>query len=80
MDLSHLLIALRNKATTLEYNSAMRVNFESFTSSRKLTPGTIRYSDYVMVHRLFETARDAGFWNMPRTSRSPSRGPLLALP
>jgi hypothetical protein len=41
-DLSHLLIALRNKATTLESNSTMRVNFESFTSSRKLTPGIIR--------------------------------------
>ena len=40
-----LLIALRNKAATLESNSAMRVNFESFSSSRKLTPGTIRYSD-----------------------------------
>jgi len=63
-DLSHLLIALRNEAATLESNSAMRVNFESFTSSRKLTPGTIRYSDYVMVHLLFEATRDAGFWNM----------------
>jgi hypothetical protein len=61
-DLSHLLIALRNKATTLESNSATRL--ESFTSSRKLTPGAIRYSDYVMVHLLFEAARDAGFWNM----------------
>jgi hypothetical protein len=27
-------------------------------------PATIRYSDYVMVHLLFEAARDAGFWNM----------------
>jgi hypothetical protein len=60
-DLSHLLIALRNEAATLESSSAMRVNFESFTSSRKLTPGTIRYSDYVMVHLLFEASRDAGF-------------------
>ena len=42
----------------------MRVNFESFTSSRKLTPDTIRYSDYVMVHLLFQAARDAGFWNV----------------
>jgi hypothetical protein len=63
-DLSHLLIALRNQAAKLEFNSAMRVNFESFTSSRKLTPGTIRYPDYVMVHLLFEATRDAGFWNM----------------
>jgi hypothetical protein len=63
-DLSHLLIALHNEAATLESNSAMRVNFESFTSSHKLTPGTIRYSDYVMVHLLFEATRDAGFWNM----------------
>jgi hypothetical protein len=63
-DLSHLLIALRNAAATLESNSATRVNFESFTSSRKLTPGTIRYSDYVMVHLLFEATRDASFWNM----------------
>jgi len=51
-DLSHLLIALRYEAATLESNSATRVNFESFTSSRKLTPGTIRYSDDVVFGEL----------------------------
>ena len=63
-DLSHLLVALRNKATALEASSSMRVSFESYTSSRKLAPGAVRYSDYVMVHLLFEATRDAGFWNM----------------
>jgi len=63
-DLSQLLAAVRDKATTLEANSTMRTGFASFASMHKLPPGSIRYSDYVLVRLLFEATRDAGFWNM----------------
>ena len=63
-DLSHLLAAVRAKATALESNSTMRAGFASFASAHKMPPGALRYSDYVLVRLLFEATRDAGFWNM----------------
>jgi len=42
----------------------MRSSFESFTSAYKLSPNSIRYSDFVIVRLLYEATRDAGFWNM----------------
>jgi hypothetical protein len=42
----------------------MRLGFQSFVSAHKLAPGSIRYSDYVVVRLLFEATRDAGFWNL----------------
>src|SRR5437868_880719 len=53
-DLSHLLTAVRAKATALESNPAVRAGFASFASVHKLPPGAIRYSDYVLVRLLFE--------------------------
>jgi hypothetical protein len=38
--------------------------FRSFTSTHKLPPKNIRFSDYVVVRLLFEPTRDAGFWNL----------------
>ena len=63
-DLSHLLAAVRAKATALESRSSVRAGFEAFASAHKLPPSAIRYSDYVLVRLLFEATRDAGFWNM----------------
>jgi hypothetical protein len=63
-DVSQLLSAVRNKAKSLESNSAMRNGFASFVAGRKLPPSAIKYSDYVLIHLLFEATRDAGFWNM----------------
>jgi hypothetical protein len=42
----------------------MRHGFEIFTSSYKVPPESIRYSDYVLVRLFFEATRDAGFWNL----------------
>jgi len=42
----------------------MRLSFRSFTAAHRLSPGSIRYSDYVVVRLLYEATRDAGFWNM----------------
>ena len=55
---------LRGKAKALEGSSGMRLGFQAFTSAHKLSPGSIRYSDYVVVRLLFEATRDAGFWNL----------------
>jgi hypothetical protein len=63
-DLSHLLTAIRDKAKALESSPATRADFLSFLAARKLPPNSIRYSDYVLVHLLFEATRDAGFLNM----------------
>lgn len=42
----------------------MRLSFQSFTNAYKIAPGSIRYSDFVVVRLLYEATRDAGFWNM----------------
>jgi hypothetical protein len=42
----------------------MRQGFQTFTSSYKLAPESIRYSDYVLARLFFEATRDAGFWNL----------------
>jgi len=42
----------------------MRLSFQSFTSSYKIAPSSISYSDFVVVRLLYEATRDAGFWNM----------------
>jgi len=59
-----LVSLLREKAKTLEVSSGMRLGFKSFASAHKLSPESIRYSDYVMVRLLVEATRDAGFWNL----------------
>jgi hypothetical protein len=42
----------------------MQQRFRSFVSADNLPPQSVSYHDYVVVHLLFEAARDAGFWNM----------------
>jgi len=42
----------------------MRESFQSFTSSYKIAPGSISYSDFVIVRLLYEATRDAGLWNL----------------
>jgi len=62
--LGQLVSLLREKAKALEASTGMRLGFQSFTSAHKLAPGSIHYSDYVIVRLLFEATRDAGFWNL----------------
>jgi hypothetical protein len=62
--LSHLISEVRAKAKAMENASGMRSSFQSFLTAYKIAPGSIRYSDFVMVRLLYEATRDAGFWNM----------------
>ena len=62
--LLHLVEMVRSRAKTLESSSGMRESFQSFTSSYKIAPGSISYSDFVIVRLLYEATRDAGLWNM----------------
>ena len=64
---AHLVGEVRSRAKALENRSGMQNSFQSFTSAYKIAPGTIRYSDFVVVRLLYEATRDAGFWNMPWT-------------
>lgn len=52
----------------------MRQGFQAFTSSYKLRPDSVRYSDFVLVRLFYEATRDAGFWNMhwTITNREPN--------
>lgn len=61
---AHLVGEVRSRAKALENSSGMHNSFQSFTSAYKIAPGTIRYSDFVVVRLLYEATRDAGFWNM----------------
>jgi hypothetical protein len=61
---ANLVGEVRARATTLEASSGMRHSFQSFTSAYKIAPGSISYSDFVIVRLLYEATRDAGFWNM----------------
>jgi hypothetical protein len=62
--LANLVSEVRERAKTLESSSGMRLSFQAFTNSYKIAPGSIRYSDFVVVRLLYEATRDAGFWNM----------------
>jgi len=63
-NLAQFISTIHAKAEALESTSGMRLSFQSFMSAHKLSPESVRYSDYVVVRLLFEAARDAGFWNM----------------
>ncbi|HET6177028.1 MAG TPA: hypothetical protein VFE61_08865 [Candidatus Sulfotelmatobacter sp.] len=62
--LAHLISAIKTRAKVLENTSGVRSSFQSFTSAYKIAPGSIRYSDFVVVRLLYEATRDAGLWNM----------------
>ncbi len=62
--MARLVSGVRAKAKTLENSSGMRSSFQAFQSAYKIAPGSIRYSDFVIVRLLYEATRDAGFWNM----------------
>jgi hypothetical protein len=62
--LAQLVSEIRAKAKTLEKSNGMRLGFRSFIAGHKLQPGSVSYSEYVIVRYLFEAARDAGFWNL----------------
>lgn len=64
LPLSQLLVAIRQKAKSLENTSGMRQSFQSFINAHHLSPDSIRYSDFVVIRLLFEATRDAGFWNL----------------
>jgi hypothetical protein len=63
-DLAQLVTTLLAKSQALQNSSGMRLAFQSFTAAHGLSPGNVRYSDFVMVRLLYEATRDAGFWNM----------------
>jgi hypothetical protein len=62
--LAPLVEAIRTEAKALEGSRGMRQGFQSFTSAYKISPGGIRYSDFVLVRLLYEATRDAGLWNL----------------
>jgi len=62
--LANLETQLRAKARTLENSSGMRLAFQTFLSAHKLAPGSVSYSDFVLIRLLFEATRDAGLWNL----------------
>src|ERR1700756_3571789 len=64
MQLSQVVSALREKSKTLAASSGMRHDFQLFAAAHNLPSESIRYSDFVFVRLLFESTRDAGFWNM----------------
>jgi hypothetical protein len=59
-----LVSEVRAKAKGMENAPGMRSSFQSFLTAYKIAPGSIRYSDFVIVRLLYEATRDAGFWNM----------------
>ena len=52
------------KAQSVEASSGMRQGFNALTSAHHLSSDSVRYSDYVIVRLLYESTRDAGFWNL----------------
>lgn len=63
-DVAQLIGSVQEKAKSLESSSGMRLGFQSFVAAHRLSPESLRYSDYVLVRLLFEATRDAGFWNL----------------
>ena len=63
-DVAHLAKAIHVKARALENSSGMRSSFQSFTAAYRLRPEAVNYSDYVLARLIYESARDAGFWNL----------------
>jgi hypothetical protein len=61
---AELISQIRAKAKSLESSSGMKREFETFLTAHKLSPDSMRYSDFVIVRLLFEATRDAGFWNV----------------
>lgn len=61
---AHLVREVRARAKALESSSGMHESFQSFTAAYRIAPGSISYSDFVIVRLLYEATRDAGFWNM----------------
>jgi hypothetical protein len=55
---------IRAKAKALETSNGTRLGFQSLTTTYKLAPASVSYSDYAVVRLLFEASRDAGFWNL----------------
>jgi hypothetical protein len=63
-DFGHFIAALRGNAHGLANSSGMQLAFQSFVNAHSLPPSSVRYSDFLMVRMVYESARDAGFWNM----------------
>jgi hypothetical protein len=59
-----LVAGLKAKSKSLESSPVLHRDFDSFLANHKLTPGSVSYSDFVLIHLVFEATRDAGFWNM----------------
>jgi len=62
--LAQLITLIRQKAHALETSTGTRLGFQSLTSSYKLAPNSVSYSDYSVVRLLFEATRDKGLWNL----------------
>lgn len=63
-DLAQLVAVVHAKSQILANSSGMRLAFQSFTAAHRLLPSSVRYPDFVTIRLLYESTRDAGFWNM----------------
>ena len=63
-DVVNLVTAIQTYAKTLENSPEMRRSFDAFRLDYKLPAGSVSYSDYTVVHLLYEATRDAGFWGL----------------
>lgn len=59
-----LVSAIKAKAKSQESSTALHKDYEAFLADRKLAADSVSFSDFVLIHLVFEATRDAGFWNM----------------
>jgi hypothetical protein len=59
-----LISAISAQAKVVENSAGTRAGFDSLNAEYRLAPGTLRFSDYVIAHLVYEATRDAGFWGM----------------
>jgi hypothetical protein len=62
--LSALISTLRTRSQSLQSAPGVRRAYDGFLAERHLVPGSVSYSDFVLVRTTFEATRDAGFWNL----------------
>ncbi|HYK38438.1 MAG TPA: hypothetical protein VEU98_00335 [Candidatus Eremiobacteraceae bacterium] len=59
-----LIATLKTKSKSLESSASLHRDFDVFLANHKLATGSVSYSDFVLIHLVFEATRDAGLWNM----------------
>lgn len=59
-----LVSAVKAQSQSLSPSTGLHKDYETFLNDHKLTSGSVSFSDFVLIHLIFEATRDAGFWNM----------------